>query len=45
MKKKLLVLIVAYNHERFIKNVLDRINNILLNKYEVEILINDESAL
>tara|TARA_B100000989_G_scaffold29558_1_gene18955 strand:- start:844 stop:2325 length:1482 start_codon:yes stop_codon:yes gene_type:complete len=44
MKKKLLVLIVAYNHEKFIKNVLDRINNILLNKYEVEILINDDSS-
>ena len=44
MKNKLLVLIVAYNHEKFIKNVLDRINKILLNKYEVEILINDDSS-
>ena len=42
MKKKLLILIVAYNHEKFIEKVLDRINENLLNVYETEILINDD---
>ena len=42
MKKKLLVLIVAYNHEKFIKSVLDRINDNLFKTYEVEVLINDD---
>jgi len=45
MKKKLLVLIVAYNHEKFIKSVLDRINDNLFKAYEVEVLINDDSSL
>ena len=44
MKKKLLILIVAYNHEKFIDKVLDRINEDLTNKYNVEILINDDSS-
>ena len=44
MKKKLLILIVAYNHEKFIDKVLDRINKDLTNKYNVEILINDDSS-
>jgi glycosyltransferase involved in cell wall biosynthesis len=44
MKKKLLVLIVAYNHEKFIKSVLDRINDNLFKNYEVEVLINDDSS-
>ena len=44
MKKKLLVLIVAYNHEKFIKSVLDRINDSLFKTYEVEVLINDDSS-
>ena len=44
MKKKLLVLIVAYNHEKFIKSVLDRINDNLFKTYEVEVLINDDSS-
>ena len=44
MKKKLLVLIVAYNHEKFIKSVLDRINDNLFKAYEVEVLINDDSS-
>ena len=44
MKKKLLILIVAYNHENFIKSVLDRINNNLVETYEVEVLINDDSS-
>ena len=45
MKKKLLVLIVAYNHEKFIKSVPDRINDNLFKTYNVEVLINDDSSL
>ena len=44
MKKKLLLLIVAYNHEKFIKSVLDRIDDNLFKAYEVEVLINDDSS-
>ena len=44
MKKKLLILIVAFNHEKFIHKVLDRINENLTNTYDVEILINDDSS-
>ena len=43
-KKKLLILIVAYNHEKFIKNVLNRIDDNLSKKYNVKILINDDSS-
>lgn len=43
-KKKLLILIVAFNHEKFIKKVLNRINENLAKKYDVEILINDDSS-
>ncbi len=44
MKKKLLILIVAFNHEKFIHKVLDRIKEDLTNTYDVEILINDDSS-
>ena len=44
IKKKLLILIVAYNHEKFIKKVLERISTALTKKYNVEILINDDSS-
>ena len=44
MKKKLLILIVAYNHERFIKSVLNRIDQNLVKNYEVEVLISDDSS-
>jgi len=44
MKKKLLILIVAYNHEKFIKKVLDRVDVNLTDIYDVEILINDDSS-
>ena len=44
LKKKLLILIVAYNHEKFIKGVINRINDNLAEKYDVEILINDDSS-
>ena len=43
-KKKLLILIVAFNHERFIRKVLNRIDQNLSKKYDVEILINDDSS-
>ena len=44
IKKKLLILIVAYNHEKFIKSVLQRIDANLVKKYDVEILINDDCS-
>ena len=44
MKKKLLILIVAYNHEKFIEKVLERIDDNLSNIYDTEILINDDSS-
>ena len=44
IKKKLLILIVAYNHEKFIKKVLQRIDTNIAKKYDVEILINDDSS-
>ncbi len=44
MKKKLLILIVAFNHEKFIRKVLDRIDEDLCKIYDVEILINDDSS-
>ena len=43
-KKKLLILVVAFNSEKFIKNVLNRIDENLAKKYDVEILINDDSS-
>ena len=44
MKKKLLILIVVYNHEKFIEKVLNRIDEKLINKFDVEVLINDDSS-
>ena len=44
MKKKLLILVVAYNHEKFIEKVLERIDDSLSNIYDTEILINDDSS-
>ncbi len=44
MKKKLLILVVAFNHEKFIHKVLDRIDQNLSKTYDVEILINDDSS-
>ena len=43
-KKKLLVLVVAYNHEKFIEKVLRRIKQDITQNYEIEILINDDSS-
>ena len=42
MKKKLLIYIVAFNHEKFIEKVLDRIDNKIFYKHDTEILINDD---
>ena len=44
MKKKLLILIVVYNHEKFIEKVLNRIDEKLIKKFDVEVLINDDSS-
>ena len=44
MRKKLLILIVAYNHEKFIESVLNRIDERLSDIYDTEILINDDSS-
>ncbi len=44
MKKKLLILIVVYNHEKFIEKVLNRIDENLTSKFDVEVLINDDSS-
>ena len=43
-KPRLLIYIIAFNHEQFIVNVLKRIPLNLSIKYEVEILINDDSS-
>ena len=42
--KKLLIYVVAYNHEDFIQNTLDRIDQKLFDNYETEILVNDDSS-
>lgn len=44
MNKKLLIYVVAFNHEQFIEKVLDRIDEKIFEKYETEILINDDSS-
>ena len=42
--KKLLIYIVAFNHEKFIENVLNRIDKKIFNKFETEILVNDDHS-
>jgi glycosyltransferase involved in cell wall biosynthesis len=42
--KKLLIFIVAYNAEKHIKKVLDRIPRMLFTKYECEVLIIDDNS-
>ncbi len=44
MKKKLLIYIVAFNHEKFIEKVVDRIDDKIFEKYHTEILVNDDSS-
>jgi glycosyltransferase involved in cell wall biosynthesis len=41
-KDKLLIYIVAFNHEKFISKLLNRVPKDLSDKYNVEILINDD---
>ena len=43
-KLKLLIYIVAYNHEKFIKDVLDRIPVKIIEKYQTEVLVSDDSS-
>ena len=43
-KPRLLIYIITFNHEQFIANVLKRIPLDLSKKFEVEILINDDSS-
>ena len=45
MKKKLLIFIVAYNHEKTIENVVKRIPKKLLGFYNSEILIIDDASV
>ena len=40
--KKLLIYVVTYNHENFIKQTLERIDEKLFENYETEILVNDD---
>ena len=42
--EKLLIYIVAYNHEKFIKNTLERISDKIFDHYDTEILVNDDSS-
>ena len=42
--KKLLIYIVAFNHEKFIEKVLNRIDKKIFDKFETEILINDDHS-
>ena len=44
VKRKLLIYIVTFNHEKFILDVINRIPKNLVDKYDVEILINDDSS-
>ncbi len=44
MRKKLLIYIVAFNHEKFIEKVVDRIDDKIFEKYQTEILVNDDSS-
>jgi glycosyltransferase involved in cell wall biosynthesis len=44
MKKKVLIYVVAYNHEKFIEKTINRINKEVFLKYETEILISDDKS-
>ena len=43
--KKLLIYIVAYNHEDFIEKTFNRIKKEIFENYITEILISDDSSL
>ena len=42
--KKLLIYIINYNTEKFVKNTFQRINKKIFENYETEILISDDSS-
>ena len=42
--EKLLIYIVAFNHEKFIEKVLERIDKKIFDKFDTEILVNDDSS-
>jgi len=44
MKKKVLIYVVAYNHEKFIEKTINRINDQVFHKYQTEILISDDKS-
>ncbi len=44
MKKKILIYIVAYNHEKFIEDTINRIKETVFHNYETEILISDDKS-
>ena len=44
MKKKCLIYVVAFNHEKFILKTLKRIPKTLNKKYNIEILVADDHS-
>ena len=44
MKKKCLIYVVCYNHEKFILKTLERIPKSLANKYIIEVLVADDNS-
>ena len=44
MKKKILIYVVTYNHEKFIEKTINRINDEVFKNYETEILISDDKS-
>tara|TARA_B100001093_G_scaffold367127_1_gene351933 strand:+ start:3544 stop:5043 length:1500 start_codon:yes stop_codon:yes gene_type:complete len=44
MKKKVLIYVVAYNHEKFIEKTINRISDQVFQKYQTEILISDDKS-
>ena len=44
MKKKVLIYVVSYNHEKFIEKTINRINDRVFQKYQTEILISDDKS-
>lgn len=44
MKKKILIYVVTYNHEKFIEKTINRINDQVFKNYETEILISDDKS-
>ena len=44
MKKKILIYVVTYNHEKFIENTISRIDNKIFQNYQTEILISDDKS-